>query len=169
MHPILRLLADQVSLGPATVPFPGRVPTPDGFRGLVGIDPGRCLACGLCSYVCVSSAIAGEEQENHYRWSYDPGRCTFCARCVDRCPGQALAMDPAPPAPYGRPGEHAATCTVPLPACPDCGKPARNTPEAWLRSAFGRVDDNLRDLAKRCVRCRRRHLQEELKAIGGQP
>ena len=167
MLPILGLMADNIANGPSTVRFPGIVPAPNGFRGLLHIDASHCLACGMCAYVCVSDAITGLEQAESYQWSYEPGRCTFCARCVERCPGQALAMAAEPAPSYAQRGALALTVQVPFPACPDCGKPTRNATDEWLRSAFGNVDDKVRDLARLCARCRRRQVQRGLIAVAG--
>ena len=168
MFRVLRLMAGNLSKGPATIPFPGQVPAPDLFRGAVRLEPSRCLACGMCAYVCVSRAITGEDRTGEYHWSYDPGRCTFCARCADRCPGEALSMEPIPLDPYRQQGGLAREVAVPLPVCPDCGQPVRNTPEAWLHAAFGQVDERTRELARLCVRCRRRRLQRGMKASRGE-
>ena len=159
---ILSLMAGNIAKGPSTVPFPGQVPTPEAFRGLVRIDVSRCLTCGMCSYVCVSGAITGREKADHYQWNYDPGRCTFCARCASRCPGQALAMGEQPAPSYGEHGALASKVQVPLPLCPDCGKPTTNAPEEWLQGAFANVDDRTRDLAHLCIRCRRKRVQRGL-------
>ena len=161
---VLNLLAGNLSQGPSTLPFPSQVPTPGDFRGLVRLDPSRCLTCGICAYVCVSRAITGLEQGSAYLWSYDPGRCTFCARCRERCPGRALSMDPAPMPPYARQGDLYTEIAVERPACPECGKPAHAPTEAWLQTAFGQVDDRTRRLVRLCVRCRRRQLQRGMKA-----
>ena len=90
MPKILRVIARNLKQGPATIRLPGSVPVPDGFRGRVKIDPRHCLACGMCSYVCVTQAITGSNSPAAFQWAYDPGRCTFCARCLERCPGSAL-------------------------------------------------------------------------------
>lgn len=167
---VLKLMSGNLANGPSTVRFPGQVAAPAEFRGLVRIESSQCLACGICAYVCVSRAITGREQESHYQWSYDPGRCTFCARCADRCPGRALALTPDPAPAYAARGELAVEVPVPLPVCPECGRPSRNTTETLLRSAFEHIDEKTRQLAELCPRCRRRRLQQGMKTFaGGQP
>lgn len=168
MLEIFKLMAGNLGRGPVTAPFPGRVPAPDGLRGLVTLDPRRCLACGICSYVCASGAIVGSEGRQAYDWHYEPGRCTFCGRCADHCPGQALALVPEPPPSYRRRGDLAASAQVPFPPCPECGRPSRSATREWLESSLGPMDDAARERLRLCPACRRRHTQSALKAaLGG--
>jgi formate hydrogenlyase subunit 6/NADH:ubiquinone oxidoreductase subunit I len=163
MRSILRVIADNVKGGTATVRLPGSVPVPEGFRGRVIIDPTRCLACGMCAYVCVSDAVTGSNEAKSYVWAYDPGRCTFCARCVDRCTGHALSMEPAPAPIYTKPGELRVEFAIALPLCPQCGAPSRPVTDDLLNLAFDHaVPDDTRVLVKLCERCRRRRLQRNL-------
>ncbi|BDU72803.1 4Fe-4S dicluster domain-containing protein [Mesoterricola silvestris] len=170
MFHILRRLAGNLAQGPVSLRFPAEVPPPAGLRGLVRIDPGRCLACGICSYVCVSNAITGAESQGAYAWAYEPGRCTFCGRCEDHCPGSALSMDPQAPPSYTTPGELARTATVAFPACPVCGEPNPHVTEEWIGKAFGAPNGETRELLRLCVRCRRRRIAQGMKQPhGGQP
>ena len=165
MAGILRVIADNVKSGPATVRLPGSVPAPEGFRGRVGIDSQRCLACGMCSYVCVSDAIIGSNQARSYVWAYDPGRCTFCARCVDRCPGQALSMEPAPAPIYTLRGELRVEIAIGLPPCPECGAPSRPVTDGLLALVFGpAVPGDLRAQMRLCERCRGRQWPRKMLA-----
>jgi len=161
---ILQVIRDNLAQGPATVRLPGSVPTTSGFRGRVVLDPARCIACGMCAYVCVSDAISGVNEEQAYGWGYDPGRCSFCARCLERCPGHALTMTPEPVPTYARQGELAAHQRVPFPPCAQCSAPVRPATEELLRLAFGHVTEELRELAHLCERCRRKRLQRSLAA-----
>ena len=156
MFHILAVIAGNLLHGPGTIRLPGSVPCPANFRGAVTLDPALCLACGICSYVCVSDAITGEEQDKNYLWTYEPGRCTFCARCVDRCPGRALTMAAEPVAAYSKPGERGVRQLVPFPACPHCGAPSRPVNEELLGRAYDEVNQEIRLLARLCERCRQR-------------
>jgi ferredoxin len=167
MFSMLKLMARNLVKGPATIRCPGQVPVPDGLRGLVRMDPERCLACGICAYVCVGGAITGSEQDGVYVWRYDPGRCTFCARCADQCPGRALALAPEPPPSYRRPQELSVAQRVPFPPCPGCGRPTRILTAEWLGRAFGATTPETRDLLRLCVACRRKATQRVLKAAAG--
>jgi NAD-dependent dihydropyrimidine dehydrogenase PreA subunit len=168
MATILDVIARSLANGRATVRLPGSVPPPAGYRGAVAIDPVRCLACGVCAYVCPSGAIQGDEGPDAYAWCYDPGRCAFCARCVERCPGGALAMAPRPLAPYARPGERAESAVVPFPRC-RCGAPTRPVTPALLARALGGAAEPGCALLARCERCRRRRLQRRLFTSAGPP
>lgn len=158
MFRILGLIGGNLAQGPVTVRLPGREPEPAGLRGRVRIDPARCVACGVCAYVCVSDAIAGVEEEGAYRWTYEPGRCAFCARCVDICSGKALSMDPTSVPAYTTPEALVTAVTIDFPPCPRCGEPVRPAPEEWVRTAFATTTETTLELIRLCVRCRRRRL-----------
>jgi hydrogenase-4 component H len=159
---ILKVIFGNLTSQRATVPLPGSVPTPDDFRGPVQMDTYKCIGCGMCSYVCVSSAITGADQEKGYSWSYEPGRCTFCARCVERCPVHAIRMDGDPLEPYEKSGERCAKHVVEFDCCPECGEPVRTAHEELLKRAFETMTYETRHLVRLCERCRRRHLQRKM-------
>ena len=78
MLKILKIIAGNMAAGPATVPLPGSVPTPTLFRGAVTMNPAKCIGCGMCSYVCVSSEHRAHDAQ---------GRSPFCRhRCPARTP-----------------------------------------------------------------------------------
>jgi ferredoxin len=160
---ILSLITGNAARGPQTLRFPGRQAPAAQYRGNVTMDPAKCLACGICDYVCVSRAISLTQAEDRFVWSYDPARCTYCGRCADHCPAAAItqAADRGPS--YGRPGELSETVTVVYPLCPDCGKPARPFNEALLRTAFADVSAELRERAHLCERCRQKEAVSALK------
>ena len=102
---IVRLLLQNLRGGSITLPFPERQPIEGVYRGLVENNPEECTGCGLCAYVCTSSAITVQRVLDGFQWSYDPGQCTFCARCVQRCPKHCLTMQSSRPPVYSHQGE----------------------------------------------------------------
>lgn len=162
MLKILKMIAGNMATDKATVRLPGSVPTPALFRGAVTMDPEKCIGCGMCSYVCVSNAITGAEQDKSYAWTYEPGRCTFCARCVDRCPAYALSMNSDQMPCYAHPGELNTEHLVQFRPCLECGAPVRFASDDILDRAFDHVKDETRELVRLCERCRRRRLQRNL-------
>lgn len=161
MFRILSLIASNMAKERATVPLPNSVPVPSEFRGAVLLDTAKCLACGMCSYVCVSDAIVGTNEEKAFTWEYEPGRCTFCARCVERCPGGALSMQETPLPSYETFGDLSVRQVVPFKPCLDCGAPVRPATETLIGTAFGHLKETTRELLRTCERCRRKRLQRE--------
>ncbi|MBN1626514.1 MAG: 4Fe-4S binding protein [Deltaproteobacteria bacterium] len=51
------------------------------------VDPGRCVACGICSDHCPEGAIVIEEIAY-----IDPARCRGCGICVDICRRGAISL-----------------------------------------------------------------------------
>jgi polyferredoxin len=65
-------------------------------------DQNQCLRCGVCSQVCRTSAIDGNEQ------NIDRSRCVLCLDCLSVCPNRSLTWGTLPPAslPLRRPFLH---------------------------------------------------------------
>ena len=101
---IIRLLINNIQGGSITLPYPERPPIQSDYRGMVQNSPEECTGCGLCAYVCTSSAITVQRAADGFRWSYDPGQCTFCARCTQRCPKGSLTMQETRPPIYQQHG-----------------------------------------------------------------
>jgi len=165
---IFNLITGNAMQGPQTLRFPDRNAPTAYFRGDVVIDPAKCLACGICDYVCASAAIEVTAGESECEWTYDPARCTYCGRCVDHCPSAALSqVDDRGPS-YGTPGELAQSVTITYPSCPECGKPAIPFNDAVLGVAFKDVNEQLRERVHLCDRCRRKATVSAMKrGFGG--
>jgi ferredoxin len=135
-----------------TLRFPEQAKLVIEYRGVVRMDPSKCIACTICDYVCPSSAITATRYEDHMDWEYDISRCTFCGRCVRTCPGEALSQDAERPHAYSVP--HADFHAIPFPTCTECGRPMPAFNEAMMQRAFGNVTDKLRERVQVCDRCR---------------
>lgn len=160
---IWKLVGGNLRHGPKTLRFPQQPQPAAGFRGVVRMDPTRCLTCGICDHVCVSGAVHITSRDDDCLWSYDPGRCTFCGRCVDHCPGTALrhSDEEVPAYSQRRSLEH--VVVVAYPRCVVCGQPAMPLPERLLLETQGLVCEELRQRSRLCDRCRRRRSQAALK------
>jgi len=73
----------------ARVLFPGE----SAYR----IDPGRCVACGVCETRCFFQAVAPASADGARR--IDPARCNGCGLCASACPANAIDAQPRQPAP----------------------------------------------------------------------
>ena len=64
------------------------------------IDPGKCLACGICYKKCPAKAIDGGKKKIHI---IDPEKCTKCGTCFDVCPSRYGAVEKISGAPVPSP------------------------------------------------------------------
>ena len=52
-----------------------------------GIDPDKCIGCGLCIQACDSGAVSGRSREVH---RIDGSRCVRCGKCLTVCRSDAV-------------------------------------------------------------------------------
>ena len=109
---IVTILLQNIFGGTRTLRFPDCPPTAPHYRGLVEFDPALCDGCGMCAFVCTSSAIKARARKDTYEWSYDPAQCTFCGRCVDVCAPHNLRMQVTRPPTYTMEGALKKSFTV---------------------------------------------------------
>src|SRR5512133_2512043 len=97
---------------------------PSGFRGILEQDPGLCIGCKTCAYVCSPGAIWLENQPEGIAWQYQAERCTFCSRCAEYCPTGAIQLAAAPHTGLlAEPGALTTRHMVEYQRCPRCGQP----------------------------------------------
>jgi len=162
---IFSILIKNLRVRPITLLFPGEVPHPKDFRGPVKIQEEKCIGCGLCAYVCVSSAIQVIEHKDNCEWAYSPGSCTFCGQCVAVCPVQALGMEGWSTPSYFRAEALNRVHRIPYPLCRECGRPTPPVREATLARAFKEVTLEVLTRSQLCQRCRQRASQRGLVTI----
>jgi len=133
----IALLLDNLRRGTVTFRFPARAPEPAGYRGLVEMDRDKCQGCGMCAFVCTSSAIQFEAKATTYDWSYDAAKCTFCGRCVDGCASQAVSMQHSRPPVYTHDGALRVALTLPRKPPPGAAPPAGAAPAGGQGRATG--------------------------------
>ncbi|MDR3793072.1 MAG: 4Fe-4S binding protein [Terracidiphilus sp.] len=124
---ILTMLWKNFWGGNRTLQFPARPSISQRFRGLVQLDPEKCIGCGICKNRCTSRAIEFIAGKPQFTWSYNPGQCTFCGRCVEGCKDGALSQAQDTPPVYTHPGELKVSYTLtrkPPAARPAVAKPA---------------------------------------------
>ena len=156
------ILMKNLKMRPITKRLPSEVPRPKNFRGPVKIQEEKCIGCGMCAYVCVSSAIEVKDHRDHSEWTYSPGRCTFCSRCVAICPFQALGMEGQSASPHA-PGEVSDEVhRMAYPSCPECGRPTPPVREALIAALFKEVTPEASRRIHLCRRCRQREAQRRL-------
>lgn len=166
---IFNVIKGNLAGGPQTARFPRREAPAAAYRGPVCMDPSKCLACGICDYVCVSRAITVTPGEGACEWTYDPGRCTYCGRCVDHCPGAAMMQEADRGDAYAKSGDQHMAVEVPYPACPECGEPTAPYCEAVLGAAFGDLNTQLRERGHLCATCRQKATTAAIRERFGVP
>lgn len=70
-------------------PFEQR-PKYAGMRGSVGIEPEKCILCGICQRACPCDAISVDKKAR--TWAINRFACVCCSACVHACPKACLAM-----------------------------------------------------------------------------
>lgn len=81
--------------GPATRRYPyEKRETFTASRGSVqGIDPDKCVFCGICAKKCPADAITVDRSSK--TWEIDPFKCVICGVCSEVCPKKCLSMNEA--------------------------------------------------------------------------
>jgi formate hydrogenlyase subunit 6/NADH:ubiquinone oxidoreductase subunit I len=77
-----------------TVRYPhGPLELPEGYRGLVVVDPDLCRGCGVCVRDCASEALVLERGEHGaFRLVLYPERCAYCGQCEASCRFGAIRL-----------------------------------------------------------------------------
>lgn len=71
---------------------------PHRTRSSMVLEPGKCIACGLCVNVCPNQVInlTSEKDENNKKvlktYFMNIGRCLLCGLCTEACPTNALKL-----------------------------------------------------------------------------
>ncbi len=71
---------------------------PINVRSSMGLEPSKCISCGLCANACPNKVISftSEKDENNKKllktYKMDVGRCLFCGMCTEACPTSALKV-----------------------------------------------------------------------------
>jgi ferredoxin len=58
--------------------------------GEIGIDPQRCVDCGICSSVCPSGALRFDPRAVRLR--FEAPLCLVCEQCIPSCPLEAISL-----------------------------------------------------------------------------
>ena len=79
--------------GPATrrYPFEKREAFTASRGKVQGIDPEKCIFCGICAKKCPADAITVDR--NSKSWEINPFKCVICGVCAEVCPKKCLYMD----------------------------------------------------------------------------
>ena len=92
---------------PLTLQYPDRIERPvqellpEGYRGILEVDLGRCSGCLLCARACPIDCITIELEKNRgtgtreiTRFDIDIGRCMYCGLCTEACKFDSLVHTP---------------------------------------------------------------------------
>lgn len=90
---------------PITVQYPDRLGegvtvddlVSDRYRGFLGVEPSKCIACMQCMRTCPIDCIAVQAEKiqdvrHLVRFDVDQSRCMYCNLCVEVCPTMAVFM-----------------------------------------------------------------------------
>lgn len=77
-----------------TVQYPDqKLATAPRFRGMLVLEPARCISCKLCEKICPDDCIHIEAHPHPQtkKWVLDKfildfGRCSWCRLCEEACP-----------------------------------------------------------------------------------
>ncbi|NPA05468.1 MAG: 4Fe-4S dicluster domain-containing protein [Crenarchaeota archaeon] len=64
------------------------LPPPPRLRGVIQIDPEKCIGCGACATACPAKTLVFDRERA--RLVYSVTRCIFCLLCVETCPKGAI-------------------------------------------------------------------------------
>ena len=60
------------------------------IKGVVTMDPDKCIYCTLCARTCPEGAIKVDRASK--TWEIDASECVKCGRCIEKCPKKALSF-----------------------------------------------------------------------------
>ncbi|MBR4749456.1 MAG: 4Fe-4S binding protein [Abditibacteriota bacterium] len=91
LRPVLKNLLSR----PSTRNYPAAEREPfEGARGHVeGIDPEKCVFCGICARKCPADAIRVDRQAR--TWTLDSFKCVICSVCAESCPKGCISVSPS--------------------------------------------------------------------------
>ncbi|MBR2789691.1 MAG: 4Fe-4S binding protein [Eggerthellaceae bacterium] len=84
------------------------------------VDPGRCLACGMCMQMCPTGTIVHAFDGSSFSYRFVPGTCADCRLCLTVCAHGALSRSYRS---YPNPFDQQDCCTRPARPCAVCGRP----------------------------------------------
>jgi NADH-quinone oxidoreductase subunit I len=83
-----------------TIQYPTqKLPMSNRFRGLVDLNPQKCIMCSQCVKICPTDCIAltqevmPENKKKLKSFQYKMELCCFCGMCAQVCPTAAIYMN----------------------------------------------------------------------------
>lgn len=70
------------------------------YRGLIDLDPAKCVSCGQCVKICPTNCLALiqkqaalDQKKELESFKYRIELCCFCGLCAQACPTAAIYMN----------------------------------------------------------------------------
>lgn len=89
----VKIIPLATKIGTVTIKYPYDKPlVTESYRGVIDIDPAKCVGCGACTKICPPKALSLVIEDKTIVLRYFIGRCIFCGMCVDICPEKAIRI-----------------------------------------------------------------------------
>ncbi|HEX2938124.1 MAG TPA: 4Fe-4S dicluster domain-containing protein [Ruminiclostridium sp.] len=165
MYSFFKIVLRNIIKGPSTIKYPFEdSPAPEKLRGKIKHDPDKCVACGMCEYVCAGGAIRLQETNdkqgiNFVVWH---NSCTFCGLCEHYCPEKAIHLTNDYHTAHMQKDKYnySEKTIIKKNCCIVCGEPFMQLPPKYLEKLYGKDGDE-KGRSRMCPKCRKKAIWKD--------